>query len=523
MSYRISAVFKRSIIIERLNEACFETEDECVVFLNGTEALRSSRNVIELDGLEPDTSYTLSIDGMEQEFRTRTERILLDVKRFGAVGDGVHNDTNAIQAAIMACPADGTVYLGAGTYYTGPIFLKSDMTLWVDEGATILADTDRAHYPVLPGVVRNIYDNDEELNFASWEGNPLDSFASVITAISVENTDIVGRGTIDGNGDKGDWWIDVRKKRIAWRPKLVSINYSQSVRMAGLHLRNSACWTVHPYYSCDVSLYNVDIWNPSNSPNTDGIDPESCEGILMLGVKISVGDDCVAIKSGKLYMAQAHFRRTQDVEIRNCRFERGHGSITVGSEVACGVDGVHVSHCVFSQTDRGLRIKTRRGRGQKSLLTGLLFENIKMDRVHMPVTVNMFYFCDPDGHSAYVQNQDPAPVDYRTPKVGSIEIRNVDCSGVDACFLCANGLPESPIESIRVTNVNVSYLPPEKRTPQCPIMMDGFPKLAGRSIVLKNVDSFEAVGLTITGAADDAPELVNVKNPDARVEYIKWV
>jgi len=520
MSFNIIDIFNRCIVIERINDECYETAEECDVFLNGKLFIRTKQNVITVDGLDPDTAYSVSLGGETKEFRTKKESILLDVKKFGAKADGMHADTMAIQAAINVCPPEGTVYLGKGTYFTGPIFLKSNVTLWLDEGAVILADPDRNNYPILPGIVRNIYDNDVEYNFASWEGNPLDCFASVITAVDVHDAAIIGRGTIDGNADKSDWWVNVRQKRIAWRPRLLFFANCKGIKVNRVMLRNSASWAVHPYYSDDLCFYDVNIWNPSNSPNTDGLDPESCSNVTLLGIKISVGDDCIAIKSGKIYMAGAHYKRTSNIEIRNCRFERGHGSITVGSEVACGIDGVHVSHCIFSETDRGLRIKTRRGRGEKSIINGLFFEKIKMDRVHMPVTVNMFYFCDPDGHSAYVQDQGPLPVDYRTPKVGEIKIKDIECTGVDACFICANGLPESPIEKISVENVNVSYLPEGKRTPQCPIMMDGFPKYSGKSMFLKNVKSFEANNVTVKGAADNSPEIINVT--DVKTDSLRF-
>jgi polygalacturonase len=236
--------------------------------------------------------------------------------------------------------------------------------------------------------------------------------------------------------------------------------------------------------------------------------------VLLVGTRISVGDDCIAIKSGKLYMARFHHRETKNVTVRNCRLERGHGSVTVGSEVAGGVSSVHVSQCIFSQTDRGVRIKTRRGRGERSILTDMTFEDIKMDRVHMPVTVNMFYFCDPDGHSEYVQDQSEKPVDYRTPYIGHLKIKDVECTGVDSSFVCAYGLPEAPIGKLTLKRVNVSFLPEAERTAKCPIMMDGFPEMNGKGMFLKNVTTLEIEDLRIKGSADTEPEMENVIEKD---------
>ena len=188
--------------------------------------------------------------------------------------------------------------------------------------------------------------------------------------------------------------------------------------------------------------------------------------------------------------------------------------MTVGSEVAGGVDDVHISRCLFLGTDRGLRIKTRRGRGQKGVITDIFVENIQMKDVRMPITANMFYFCDPDGHTEYVQGQYFMPVDYRTPKVGNICVRDVTCEGVNASFLCAYGLPEAPIGKITLENIKVSYRPVEERTPERPIMMDNFDAMSGRSIFVKNGDEIICRNVEIVGSADGAPEIVNVQRQE---------
>jgi polygalacturonase len=430
------------------------------------------------------------------------------VKSFGAKGDGETDDTAAITAAIMCCPEDGTLYFPKGDYLTGPLFFKSRMTVWIPEGAALRGQPDRKHYPILPGMVRNLYDNKEEISFGSWEGNPLDSFAGFITAVGAEDLAFIGEGTIDGGADKGDWWVNPKVKRTAWRPNLVFLNSCRRVRFQGLHTGNSACWCFHPYYSDDLSFTDITITNPANSPNTDGFDPESCRNVRLLGATISVGDDCIALKSGKLYMARAHHRPTEQVEIRNCRLEFGHGSVTIGSEIAGGVKDVHVSKCLFIRTDRGIRVKTRRGRGDCSVLTGLTFENIKMDGVKMPMTVNMFYCCDPDGHSFYVQDQGAKPVSEMTPVIGTITMRDIEVTGAEAAFITAYGLPESPIELIDAENISVSFNPYAE--PVKPLMMDNFPEFTRKGLFLKNVKDVQLKNLTLVGSSDNEPDVENV-------------
>ena len=519
--FNIVEVFNRSVTVELVSESIFRQEKEFDVFINGEKRLSTDRNVLTVAGLLPDTKYVIKIGDCEKEFITGHESVLLNVRTFGAKGDGETSDTAAIQAAIACCPKDGTVYLPAGDYLSTALFLKSNMTLFLDEGARILGDTDRTHYPVLPGMTMTT-DEKGEYNLGTWEGNPLDMFASLITAIDAENLDIIGPGTIDGNAQNSDWWVNPKVKRTAWRPNDIFLSRCRNIRVQNVRVQNSPCWTVHPYYCEDISFLNLYINNPSDSPNTDGLDPESCKNVLVLGTVISVGDDCMAIKSGKYYMSLKHHKVTEDVIIRNCLFERGHGSVTVGSEAAGGVRNVRVSRCIFDGTDRGLRIKTRRGRGERSVLDDILFENIIMDGVHMPFTVNMFYFCDPDGHSDYVQNQAPAPVDEMTPSIGTIAGRNINCTGVSACMLCGVGLPESPIGRLSFENIRLEFLPEDQRTPERPVMMDNFDEMSGRSIYAKNVRELILKNVEIKGSADNAPELINVEKAELDgVEYVK--
>ncbi len=510
---QIIEIYKRQITLEVTDDTPYQSDGEYEVWVNEDRYGVFRQNVITIDTLVPDTEYGLTIkrgdESVSLTARTKCETVLLDVRSFGAVGDGVHNDTSSIQAAVSACPDGGTVYIAEGTYYTTPVFLKSHVSLWIDENAEILASPYREDYPILPGIVRR-EDYEKEVSFGSWEGNPLDSFASVFTAIGCEDIEIVGAGTINGNGAKGDWWEDPKTRRIAWRPRVLFFNRCRDIRLQGVHIMNSPSWTVHPYYCDNVKILNVTIENPSDSPNTDGIDPECVTNLLILGTRVSVGDDCVALKSGKLYMSRNHYKRTEHVKIRNCLFESGHGSVTIGSEIAAGVTDLNVEKCIFRGTDRGIRLKTRRGRGDRSVLDGLHFQNIRMEHVHMPLVAGMFYFCDPDGHSEYVQSQEYHPVDDRTPRIGTITVRDVTCTGADESFVCVYGLPEQKIEELYMEHVSVEFLPESERRLSTPLMMDGFPEMSGRSIYANNVKKLVLSDVKIAGSADSAPELIGV-------------
>lgn len=513
MDFEIRAIFKRSFTLELCNDSICYTEP-FEVYVNGELRLQDTRNVVSIGGLQPDTEYTVRLcqhgQACERRIRTAYESVLLNVRCFGAHGDGVTDDTAYLQAAISACPKDGTVLVPEGVYLTRPLFLKSHMTLWIDRGATLLGDADRAHYPIMPGTTPTT-DGQGEYNLASWEGNPEHAFAALISGYDLEQLDIVGEGTVDGNADKGDWWENPKEMRTAWRPRLMFLCRCRHVRIQSLHVKNSPSWTVHPYYTDHIALYNVDIWNPSDSPNTDGFDPESCDDVLVLGTRISVGDDCIAIKSGKIYMSTHHRKPAEHFVIRNSFLERGHGSVTVGSEAAGGVSNVEVSRCIFDSTDRGLRIKTRRGRGPHTLYDGIYFHDIIMRGVHMPITLNMFYFCDPDGHTDYVQNQQALPVDERTPTIGTIKAENMVCTGTDACFVCAYGLPENYIRRLELRNIDVSFLPKQQRRPRQTIMMDNFPDMSGVALYIRNIDRLILDRVSIHGSDDKEPTRQDVR------------
>lgn len=513
MDFEIQAVFKRSVTIEISNHTICYTDAPYRVLINGVEKLSTNLNVVSVQGLLPDTTYDLTVADATSEttktFTTEHESVLLNVRDFGARGDGKSEDTGFLQAAILSCPEDGTVLVPEGTYLTRPIFLKSHMSLWLEKGAVLLGDPDRRHYPILPGLTKAT-DGEDEYNLTSWEGNPETSFASLITAIGQEDFDIFGEGTLDGNASASDWWQEPKVKRIAWRPNTVFLNHCKDVRLQSVTVRNSPSWTVHPYYTDHIAAYNIFIWNPSDSPNTDGFDPESCKDITLLGVRISVGDDCIAIKSGKYYMSEKHHKPAEDFLIRNSFLERGHGSVTIGSEAAGGCRNVEVTRCIFDGTDRGLRVKTRRGRGPKAVYDNINFHDLLMKNVHMPFTFNMFYFCDPDGHSLYVQDQNPRPVDEKTPEIGTVRAENITCSGVDACVLVAYGLPEKYIGEIIIRNIKASFLPKEDRVPQQTIMMDNFEKMTGRSVYARNVKHLVLENVEIEGSEETGPEIIDV-------------
>ena len=489
----------------------FYTKEEYVVYLNGERYGKASETFLSLYGLKPDTSYCLEVVGETERaceyFSTNYEAYTLDVRDFGAKGDGVSDDTTFIQAAIMACPKDSRVLIPAGTYKVTSIFLKSNLKLELGKGAVLSAFTEREKRPIMPGMIES-YDENSELNLGTWEGNPLPMFGAVIHGMNVENVVIYGEGCLDGCASWENWWEQVRVMRGAWRPRMIFLNHCRNITIQGITVTNSPSWNIHPYFSTDLKFIAMKVLGPKVSPNTDALDPESCKNVDILGMYFSVGDDCIAVKSGKIYMGSKYKVPSENITIRQCLMRDGHGSITLGSEMAGGIQKLSVKECLFVNTDRGLRIKTRRGRGEDAVINKITFENIKMDGVMTPLVINSFYFCDPDGHTSYVRDKNPHPVDERTPYIKDLVFRNMECKNCHVAAAFFYGLPEQKIRSVTMENIAFSFA--KDCRADVPAMMEGIEPVTRMGVYANNIKHLKMSHVTVEGQEGEAFIIENV-------------
>lgn len=494
----------------------FHTCEDYTLTLNGKDRGRVNTTVFNLFNLEPATEYRAELkkNGSLAEslvFTTLRETISLNVREFGAKGDGVSDDTAFIQAAIMACPKGGRVFFPEGVYKTLPIFLKSNINVEVCAGAVISAFTDRSRFPVLPAE-KISEDGKDSLFISSWEGNPVRTWASVITGIDAKNVVLYGEGTVDGCAGPDNWWKDPKGYVDLCRPRMLFLAHCEHVRVQGLLFTNSPSWTLHPYFTNDFAIYGTRIINPPEAPNTDGFDPESCRGLKVWGIHFSVGDDCIAVKSGKIYMGKKYKTPCEDVDISFCLMERGHGAVTLGSEIGAGVRNIRVKRCDFIDTDRGLRLKTRRGRGEDSVIDDVIFKDIYMDGVKTPFVINSFYFCDPDGKTDYVQNREPLPVDERTPYVKNVLFENCECHNCHYAASYIIGLPERKIESVVFRNVHVDFAAEAEKGHAA--MLCGLDETSKLGFSVTNVERLTMENVSIQGQEGEPYILENVDSSD---------
>jgi len=275
--------------------------------------------------------------------------------------------------------------------------------------------------------------------------------------IGVKNCLLYGEGIIDYQANLSDFWINHRVQRIAWRPKGIFIHTSKSITLQGLTIQNTPSWNQHPFYSKNINYFDITLNNPPNSPTTDGIDIESCNRVKVIGAKISVGDDCIAIKSGKIDFAKKYKTPSKNIIIRNCLMKKGHGGVTLGSENSAGINDVFVSNCYFKSTERGLRIKSQRGRGNLAIIKNIYFNNIYMDKVKSCFVINAFYKAGNDIDD-YRFDQTYYPINDLTPSFNTFSFKNITCENVEYGLAFFLGLNESKIKQINLENITVSYL-----------------------------------------------------------------
>ncbi|MDF7814131.1 glycoside hydrolase family 28 protein [Hymenobacter sp. YC55] len=405
-----------------------------------------------------------------------------NVLKYGARNDSTKLATAAIKKAIDAAAkaGGGTVYFPAGKYRTGPIHLKSNITIDIGAGAVLYFSDNFDDY--LPMVE------------SRYEGIDVKTFSPFFYAYKAENITIKGRGTIDGQGKK--WWdfaegASRKSQDSKWqqeffrlnanilkpdlpgviergflRPPFIQPMYCKNVQIEGITIRNSPFWTVNPEFCENVTITGVTINNPP-SPNTDGINPESCRNVHIANCHISVGDDCITIKSGKDRAGRKMNVPAENYTITNCTMLSGHGGVVIGSEMSGGVKKITISNCIFDGTDRGIRIKTARGRG--GVVEDIRVDNVVMKNIREQIIVLDMQYA----------NSPAEPVTERTPRFRNIHFSNITAEGNQAGLL--NGLAEMPIENVTFSNMNIDA-------------KQGFTVKEARNIAFHNVQVNPAAG-----------------------------
>lgn len=425
---------------------------------------------ITLTELNPDSEYSVQIKVNDGRYVIATEKICVKTKKegsiynildFGAKSDEVNTD--AIQKAIDSCAEGGIVYVPEGTYYSGALFLHSDMTLELAKGAKLVGtgkkeDFEPFYYP---------YEGRWEKCYASLlnvrtksqyahEDTPQYSFDEY------KNISIVGEGIIDGNGE-ALFRDELENRAGISRGRTVCIRNTTGLYIYGVTVRNSPAWCLHMIYCKNVTVNKVSLYNKFDEDgklyshfNGDGIDPDSCQDVFICHSYIQSQDDSIALKSGREPLGLKLAQPTKNVRISNCILSYGFG-VVVGSEMSGSVKNVLVQDIDMEETYCAVNIKTRHNRGGE--ISDITYENIKMRLnaiVHEDtkwfrgaICIDQFYGDDKADYET------KKPVDNGTSTIRNITVKNVDMELTNRYGIYLCGLPENHPENIELENISI--------------------------------------------------------------------
>ncbi|MDD7225933.1 MAG: glycoside hydrolase family 88 protein [Prevotella sp.] len=431
-----------------------------------------------------DTQYKQIEKNIRQpEFKDKS----YNITDFGASTKAKAADNQkAINKAIATCSKNGggRVVIPGGTFITGAITMLSKVNLHIEKNGVLLFAFQPELYPIVP---------------TRWEGLDCWNLQPCVYAYKQTDIAITGQGTIDGGGGNDTWWKWCGKDHYGWkegiisqksgsrarllkmaedgvdmnerkfgpqdglRPQLINFNQCDGILIEDVTLLRSPFWVIHPLLSKNITVRGVHINN--DGPNGDGCDPESCDGVLIENCFFNTGDDCIAIKSGRNNDGRLWGRPSENIIIRNCEMQNGHGGVVLGSEISGGCRNVFAENCKMDSPDldRVIRIKTNTCRG--GIIENLYARNIEVGQCGESVLkINLDY--------------EPKEICCRgyAPTVRNINIENITCQkskyGVQIIALDSvcnvydinvkncrfNGVKDGNFESGQTRNINFDNL-----------------------------------------------------------------
>lgn len=452
------------------------------VYRDGGEAGSCACTDFTAEGLAAGREYCFYVCALDREgrelqrsgelvVRTPEAGPVCRIESYGAVGDGRTLNTRAIQAAIDDCGAGGRVVVPAGCFVTGALFLKSDMTLYLEEGAVLLGSADPGDYPLMQ---------------YRWEGREALCYASLINTrdmdaetgyfrtpprasgvageeLRLHDITIEGKGKIDANGEALKRGETAEGRAV--RGRAVCLRNADRVYLRGITVKQSPAWCVHLIYCRDVSINGVSVYTNCDEDgvkyrdimNGDGIDSDSCANVAIFHSMVASQDDCIAVKSGRDGEGRAVGIPTEHVRITNCTFRSGFG-VAIGSEMSGGVRDVDVRDCVFENTYSVGSVKAPRGRGgvvEDIRYSDIAFRNLSTEHSDCrwfrgAIYVDQFY-----SHEEF----DPdlaETADEGTALIRNISFENIRLETVAGNAVYLAGLPEQPLQGITLKNVTAA-------------------------------------------------------------------
>ena len=395
------------------------------------------------------------------EFR----KVDFNIIDYGAKGDGKFDNNSVINKVITECNKNGggRVVIPSGIFLcNGPINLKSNVNLYLEEGAIVKFGTNPDYY--LPVVLTR------------FEGVECYNYSPLIRAFEQENIAVTGKGIFDAQASSDNWWKWNGSPRFGWkkgmpsqrdsignpllrkmnqnniavekrvfgkghylRPNFFQVLRCKNILLSGVKFLDSPMWFIHPVESENIIIRDVTVLG--NGPNNDGCDPESCKDVLIEDCYFKTGDDCIAIKSGRNNDGRRIGKPSENIVVRKCNMENGHGGVVIGSEISGGCRNVFVEDCKMDSPHllRAIRIKTNKHRG--GTIENLYVRNVTIGEVSEAVLrINLKYDSSNEGTGGNF-----------LPVVKNIFLNNIT-SKKSKYGIFVEGLADSKIKNITLQN-----------------------------------------------------------------------
>ncbi|MFI1772019.1 glycoside hydrolase family 28 protein [Thalassobellus citreus] len=431
------------------------------VSLNSCKQKVKEEKVTEIDAFAAADKIISEIKKLEFPDKT------FNITDFGAVSDGKTSNTEAISKAITACneAGGGKVIIPSGNFVTGPIVLKSNVNLHLEEGANVLFSTNHKDY--LPIV------------HTSYEGVELMNYSPLIRAYKQNNIAVTGKGTLNGQASNTNWWPWCGKDSYGWvegavkqhdsinlprlrvmneqgtpiserlfgdgyqlRPTFFEPFECENVLLQGVTITNAPFWVIHPLKSNYVRIDGVTV--NSHGPNNDGCDPEYCKNVHITNCVFNTGDDCIAIKAGRNEDGRRVNIPSENIVIENCDMKDGHGGVVLGSEISAGVRNVYARNCKMDspELDRAIRIKTNTLRG--GFVENVYVKNIQVGQVKEALLrINTHYGIYANQEGEFI------------PSIKNIHLEDIQVENSGKYGILIKGREQSLVKNVTLTNVTI--------------------------------------------------------------------
>ncbi len=394
-------------------------------------------------------------------------KVILNVKDYGATGDGKTKDTLAIQQTIERCSVfgGGEVVVPAGDYLTGALALRSGVMLRVEEGATLNGSPDMTDYP---------------LTQVRWEGHWMKGYSAFISANDADNIGIIGPGKIIGSPA-----VKGRLERPSGLrlPALLEFVNCKNVNVENCYTQNYGMWSIHPTYTDNLTFKNVTVMS-----GADGIDVDSCKHVVIDGCDFDTTDDCISLKSGRGIEGYTILRTTEDVRISNCSFkDKTWACIGIGSETSGGIRNVHVEHCkCLGAGTFAIYIKSRPGRG--AFIEDIFMNDLEVSGAKLGfLRFNIL-------NSGITDPPNLVPGDEGIPTIRNFHFSNIKVTDVPVLVDGTGIHPKKPLEGFSLSNVTgtCGTMPSAGEKPR------GFTEKTVAMITLANIKQAALSGIKVT-------------------------